>query len=297
MSLRAIIWYYHGRLSDAIGLAEQALSEAGTDPDTRARVLVRLAFLRCQLDVASGLATVNEAMQLLDGLGADADDDLLANAILLRASLQLELVEPMDQDEVQRGVSLISATGRTWERENADGMAFGIARLTDQLDRAIEMTEELIRAKSGVGWDDPFNLVQLSGLLLPQGPPARSPPDRRGGHGGLRPGGHEPHALVATAGGRPRRGLRGPGRGRAPAGHGGAGACPRRREPRRRHVPSPHPRLRRAVARAVRRGRRGAHSGGRARGADRQTAPGAVQARGRSDRGRRWPRVASRRPR
>ena len=169
LSLRAIIWYYHGRLSDAIGLAEQALSEAGTDRDTRARILVRLAFLRCQLDVASGLATVNEAMQLLDGLGADADDDLLANAILLRASLQLELVEPMDQAEVQRGVSLISATGRTWERENADGMAFGIARLTDQLDRAIEMTEELIRAKSGVGWDDPFNLVQLSGLLCLRG--------------------------------------------------------------------------------------------------------------------------------
>ncbi len=130
---------------------------------------MRLAFLRCQLDVASGLATVNEAMELLDGLGAEADDDLLANAILLRASLQLELVEPMDQDEVRRGGSLISATGRTWERENADGMAFGIARLTDQLDRAIEMTEELIRAKSGVGWDDPFNLVQLSGLLCLRG--------------------------------------------------------------------------------------------------------------------------------
>ena len=117
LSLRAIIWYYHGRLADAIALAEQALSEAGTDPDTLARILVRLAFLRCQLDVPRGLATVDEAMQLLDDLGADADDDLLANAILLRASLQLGLVEPMDPDEVDRGVSLISPNGRTWERE------------------------------------------------------------------------------------------------------------------------------------------------------------------------------------
>lgn len=168
-SLRAIIWYYHGRLPDAIGLAAHALSEAGSDLDVRTRILVRLAFLQCQLDVASGLATVNQAMQLLDRLGADADDDLLANAILLRASLQLGLVEPMDSDEVDRGVSLISPNGRTWERENADGLAFGLARLTDRLDRAIEMTEELIRAKSGVGWDDPFNLVQLSGLLCLRG--------------------------------------------------------------------------------------------------------------------------------
>ena len=169
LSLRAIIWYYHGRVSDAIGLAAEALSEAGDDPDTRARILVRLAFLRCQLDVASGLATVNEAMRLLDGLGPRADDDLLANALLLRASLQLELVEPMDPGEIERGISLISANGRSWERETADGMAFGLARITDQLDRAIEMTEELIRAKSGVGWDDPFNLVQLSGLLCLRG--------------------------------------------------------------------------------------------------------------------------------
>ncbi len=168
-SLRAIIWYYHGRLSDAIGLAEHALSEAGPDLDIRSRILVRLAFLRCQVDVPSGLATVDEAMRLLDGQGAAADDDLLANAILLRASLQLGLVEPMDPDEVDRGISLISPNGRTWERENADGLAFGLARLTDRLDRAIEMTEELIRAKSGVGWDDPFNLVQLSGLLCLRG--------------------------------------------------------------------------------------------------------------------------------
>ena len=168
-SLRAIIWYYHGRGSDAIALAEAALSEAGSDPDTRARILVRLAFLRSQLDAASGLDTADEAMRILDDLGSRADDDLLANVLLLRASMQLELVEPMDPREVERGLALISANGRTWERENADGMAFGLARVTDQLDRAIEMTEELIRAKSGVGWDDPFNLVQLSGLLCLRG--------------------------------------------------------------------------------------------------------------------------------
>ena len=176
LSLRAIIWYYHGRGSDAVGLAEQALAEAGTDPETRARILVRLANLRCQLDVPSGLRTVNDAMRLLEDLGPTADDDLLANAILLRAALRLALVEPMDPVEIERGISLISATGRTWERENADGNAFGLARHTDQLDLAIRMTEDIIRAKSGVGGDDPFNLVQLSGLLCLRG---RMPEARR----------------------------------------------------------------------------------------------------------------------
>jgi tetratricopeptide (TPR) repeat protein/DNA-binding CsgD family transcriptional regulator len=169
LSLRAIIWYYHGRAADAVGLAEQALAEAGTEPDRRAQILVRLAYLRCQLDVPSGLATVEDAMHLLDDLGPTADDDLLANAILLRASLRLALVEPMDPAEVARAISLISANGRSWERENADGNAFGLARHTDQLDRAIEMTEDIIRAKSGVAGDDPFNLVQLSGLLCLRG--------------------------------------------------------------------------------------------------------------------------------
>jgi DNA-binding CsgD family transcriptional regulator len=169
MSLRAIIWYYHGRPPEAVELCELALAEAGTDPETRARVLVRLAFLTCQLDVPRGLSIVSEAMRLLEALGPTADHDLLANGLLLRASLRLGLVEPMDPDDVERGTALISANGRSWERENADGLAFGIARMTDRLDRAIEMTEELIRAKSGVGWDDPFNLVQLSGLLCLRG--------------------------------------------------------------------------------------------------------------------------------
>ena len=41
--------------------------------------------------------------------------------------------------------------------------------MTDDLDRAIAMTRETIRAKSGPGGDDPFNVVMLSGLLLFRG--------------------------------------------------------------------------------------------------------------------------------
>ena len=57
--------------------------------------------------------------------------------------------------------------------------------MTDDLDRAIELTRELIRAKSGPGGDDPFNLVQLSGLLLYRGEWTEARAHGRGCHGGL----------------------------------------------------------------------------------------------------------------
>ena len=170
LSLRAILWYYHGRVPDAVALCERALAEGGAGPIDRSRILVRLAFLRAQLDVARGQETVEEAVRLLEGCDAQAvDPDLLANALLLRASTRLGLIQPVSSHDVARGRRLITANGRSWERENAEGLAFGLARHTDDLDRAIAMTEELIRSKSGVGGDDPFNLVQLSGLLCLRG--------------------------------------------------------------------------------------------------------------------------------
>ena len=106
---------------------------------------------------------------LLEASERPVDPDLLANALLLRAVAEMALVRPSRPDEIEKAVRLITPNGRSWEREGADGSAFGLARLTDDLDRAIEQTNELIRAKSGPGGDDPFNLVQLSGLLLYRG--------------------------------------------------------------------------------------------------------------------------------
>jgi DNA-binding NarL/FixJ family response regulator len=170
MSLRAIIRYYHGRIADAIALGEGALAEAGErDPILRATVLGRLAFLVMQRDLERGHALVEEAVDLLERQPPPVDPDLLANALLLRAVAELALVRPTRRSDIDRGLRLITPNGRSWEREGADGSAFGIARLTDDLDRAIELTRELIRAKSGPGGDDPFNLVQLSGLLVYRG--------------------------------------------------------------------------------------------------------------------------------
>ena len=171
LSLRAIIWYYHGRVAAAIGLGEQALGEAGVDPVLRATVLGRLAYLVMQLDLERGVALVDEAVRLLDGPRREApvESAILANALLLRAVAELSLVRPTRTADIDRGLQLLAAGGRSWEKEGADGSAFGLARHTDDLDRAIAMTRETIRSKSGPGGDDPFNVVMLSGLLVLRG--------------------------------------------------------------------------------------------------------------------------------
>jgi ATP/maltotriose-dependent transcriptional regulator MalT len=122
-----------------------------------------------QLDLERGVAMADEAARLLERANAPVDADLTANVLLLRAVGELGLVRPTRQGDIERGRALITRDGRSWEHEGADGSAFGIARLTDDLDRAVEMTRELIRSKSGPAGDDPFNLVMLSGLLLYRG--------------------------------------------------------------------------------------------------------------------------------
>jgi DNA-binding CsgD family transcriptional regulator len=169
LSLRALLRYYNGRVHDAVELGEAALVEAGQAPLVRATVLGRLAFLVMQLDLERGLTLVDEAIDLIDGHPGGVDPDLHANALLLRANGELGLVRPTRPEAIERGLRLITPGGRSWEHEGADGSAFGLARHTDDLDRAIAMTRELIRAKSGAGGDDPFNLVQLSGLLVFRG--------------------------------------------------------------------------------------------------------------------------------
>ena len=169
LSLRAIIRYYHGQTPDAVRLGEQALAEVGDDPLARATVLGRAAFLVAQLDLAQAYELVEQALALLAPLGDDVDPDLLANVVLLHASAALGLVKGIDEAEIERGLRLITEAGRTWEHDGADGIALGLARQTDDLERAIAMTEHLIRVKAGPGGDDPFNYVMLSGLQVFRG--------------------------------------------------------------------------------------------------------------------------------
>ena len=169
LSLRAIVRYYHGQTPDAVRLGEQALTEVGDAPIPRATVLSRTAFLVAQLDLARAYELVEEALRILEPLGDSVDPDLRANVLLLHASAALGLVKGIDEAEIERGTGLITETGRTWEHDGADGIAFGLARQTDDLDRAIAMTQRLIRVKAGPGGDDPFNYVMLSGLQVFRG--------------------------------------------------------------------------------------------------------------------------------
>ena len=172
VSLRGILRYYHGRGAEGIELAQQALDEVGDDPNARATVLGRLAYLAMQVDLARGLELLDEAVGLLEAeeaAGRSVDPDTLANAVLLRANGELGARMASRPGAVERGIALISVAGRSWEKEGAEGSAFGLARHTDDLDRAIAITRDMIRLKSGPGGDDPFNVVMLSGLLLFRG--------------------------------------------------------------------------------------------------------------------------------
>lgn len=170
LSLRALIRYYHGQTPDAVRLGEQALAEVGEDPLQRARVLGRAAFLVMQVDLERGNGLAADALRLLEHARATSvDPDLLANVLLLHASSELGLVRGLLADEIERGTASITVAGRSWEHDGAEGIAYGLARQLDDVDRAIEMTERLIRAKSGPGGDDPFNLVSLSGLQVFRG--------------------------------------------------------------------------------------------------------------------------------
>jgi DNA-binding CsgD family transcriptional regulator len=169
LSLRALVLYYHGRIEEAIQLVERATSEVGDDPVTRAIVLLRRSFLFAQVDIDRGAAAAIEALALLEPIANTVDPDLLANALLMVASTDFALVHGPDPWVVERGLRLITRDGRSLERDYAAGLAFGLARHQDNLDRAIEITKREIQEKSGPGGDDPFTLVQLAGLICMRG--------------------------------------------------------------------------------------------------------------------------------
>ncbi|MBI3747556.1 MAG: AAA family ATPase [Chloroflexi bacterium] len=171
ISLRAIVRYYHGNTPDAVRLGQQAVAEAGDDRILRAKVLGRAAFLVMQVDLERGNAMASEALSLLGEAehGRSIDPDLRANLLLLHASSELGLVRGYPAGEAEEGAALITEHGRSWEHDGADGIAYGLARQLDEIDRAISMTRRLIEAKAGPGGDDPFNFVSLSGLQVLHG--------------------------------------------------------------------------------------------------------------------------------
>ena len=93
--------------------AERALGDAG-DPIVRARVLLRLAAQADHVGAASALPWAVEAVELLEGAGAEErDPDLVACALLQRASLQFATGRGDDEAAVRRAAALLADEPRS----------------------------------------------------------------------------------------------------------------------------------------------------------------------------------------
>ena len=96
-----------------VTLAERALEDAG-DPFVRARVLLRLAAQADHVGAASALPWAVEAVGLLEGAEAEErDPDLLACALLQRASLQFATGRGDDEAAVERAAALLADEPRS----------------------------------------------------------------------------------------------------------------------------------------------------------------------------------------
>jgi DNA-binding CsgD family transcriptional regulator len=162
MSLRGIVWYYHGRQADATSLCEQALEEARDAPLVRAKVLLRVAYLHGQVDMERSQAEILEATRILEAAGDAAEDDLLAGALLDRANAALQMATGRRRDDIARGNRLHSASGRSWEWERADSVVYELARHTDDLEAALAKLMQQLERRADRGGEDPFWFVHVS---------------------------------------------------------------------------------------------------------------------------------------
>jgi DNA-binding CsgD family transcriptional regulator len=162
MSLRAIVWYYHGRQADATSLCEQALEEARDAPLVRAKVLLRVAYLHGQVDMERSQAEILEATRILEAAGDGVEDDLLAGALLDRANAALQMATGRRRDDISRGNRLHSASGRSWEWERADSVVYELARHTDDLEAALAKLMQQLERRADRGGEDPFWFVHVS---------------------------------------------------------------------------------------------------------------------------------------
>jgi DNA-binding CsgD family transcriptional regulator len=162
MSLRAIVWYYHGRQAEATRLCEEALAEAAGDDVVRAKVLLRVAYLHGQLDLERTEAELKEAAVLLERAHGPIEPELLASALLDRAVFSLQMAEGSRSEDVERGTLLHAAVGRSWEWERCEGTLYELALHTDDLDTARARMSNEIERLADRGAEDPFRFVHMA---------------------------------------------------------------------------------------------------------------------------------------
>jgi DNA-binding CsgD family transcriptional regulator len=161
-SLQALVWYFQGRQTEAARLCAEALPEAGADSLTRAKILLRCAYLDGQLDMERSVVEVDEAVEILERDPTGADPDLVAQAFLDRANASLQMAVGLREDDIERGRRLHGESGRSWEWDRCDVILFELARHTDDLETALTLLYGQIERRANRGVEDPFRFVHAS---------------------------------------------------------------------------------------------------------------------------------------
>lgn len=162
MSLRAIVWYYHGRQAEATRLCEEALAETAGDDVVRAKVLLRAAYLHGQVDMARTQAELTEATAILERAPGPIEPELLASTLLDRAVFSLQMAEGFRAEDAARGTLLHAAVGRSWEWERCEGTLYELALHTDDLETARARMLGEIERLADRGGEDPFRFVHMA---------------------------------------------------------------------------------------------------------------------------------------
>src|SRR5262249_23250746 len=77
LSLRALVWYFEGRLVEATSLCEDALHQSAGDRVVRVSILLRCAYLHGQLDMSRSMREITEAGEILEREGGTVDAELM----------------------------------------------------------------------------------------------------------------------------------------------------------------------------------------------------------------------------
>jgi DNA-binding NarL/FixJ family response regulator len=153
--LLATITWYETSTDVAVPIGERALELAGDDPELRARVHARMAWL-CDNDIALAQRHAAAALQLID---RDREPALYAFALLNDAYLRLLLGIAADREAVDRGWEL-QESARMWEFSTLGG---NWPKLVDDFDTARDRLATYLERVRAQG--DESSISQLAGYL------------------------------------------------------------------------------------------------------------------------------------
>jgi DNA-binding CsgD family transcriptional regulator len=162
MSLRALVWYFQGRQVEATTLCEEALAESKPDRVVRAKILLRCAYLHGQLDMKRSVRELVEALEILERGDEAVDDDLMAEALLDRASGALQMAQGLRTPDIERAAHLHREGGRSWEWDRCEMILYELARHTDDLETALARLYAQIERRANRGVEDPFRFVHAA---------------------------------------------------------------------------------------------------------------------------------------